>query len=168
MIIPIHAFPKMNIHMKEYVPKYIDFGTVPIQTEEYKEIPLKNIIDKAFEYELIPVKLCEQIKIEPLYGSIDGLSNRNISIKFTPTNYGIFQSEYEFRLSEMDYQPVLITISGSCNLYNRVVNENIIKHMKKLKDPDSTISSLDLTLNKKIKNTKISLDDVAEVKLILI
>lgn len=168
MIIPIHAFPKMNIHMKEYVPKYIDFGTVPIQTEEYKEIVLKNIIDKAFEFELVPVKLCEQITIDTLYGSVEGFTNRRISIKFTPSNYGIFQSEYEFRLSEMEFKPVLITIIGACNLYNRVLNENIIKHMKKLKDPDGTISSLDLSFNKKIKNTKITLEDVAEVKFNLI
>jgi hypothetical protein len=30
MIIPIHAYPKMNIHVKEYFPKYIDFGTVQL------------------------------------------------------------------------------------------------------------------------------------------
>jgi hypothetical protein len=164
MIIPIHAFPKMNIHMKEYLPKFIDFGTVPIQIGGMKDITLRNIIDKPFEFELVPVKLCEEIQIEPLFGNVDGLSNRNISIKFLPNSFGFFQSEYEFRLSELDYQPVLITISGSCNLYNRVINENIIKHMKKLKDPDGTLNSLDLTLNKKVKNTKISLDDVAEVK----
>ena len=30
IIIPIHAYPRMNIFVKEYIPKLIDFGNIPI------------------------------------------------------------------------------------------------------------------------------------------
>jgi hypothetical protein len=133
MIIPIHAFPRMNIHLKEYVPKNIDFGTVAINTKEEKNIILKNIIDVGFEFELIPVSTCDEIKVEPLYGEVESLWNKTITISFNPKSFGIFKAEYNFVLSEFDFQPVMISIFGSCNVFDRVVSENIIKHMKKLK-----------------------------------
>jgi hypothetical protein len=163
MMIPIHAFPKMNIHMKEYVPKYIDFGTISINTGDHKEIILRNIIDIGFEFELVPISTCEEIKIEPVYGEIQPISNKMITIKFVPQAYGIFKAEYEFRLSEFDFEPVLVSIFGSCNVFDKVINENIIKHMKKMKDKTSENYSLELSLNKKIKNSKISLMDVRNI-----
>ena len=36
MVIPIHAFPKMNIHCQEYFPKFINFGAVHLNTEKIK------------------------------------------------------------------------------------------------------------------------------------
>jgi hypothetical protein len=56
MIIPIHAYPRMDMSLKEYLPKYIDFGTFPINSLDTKEIVLNNTIPVTFEYELVPVK----------------------------------------------------------------------------------------------------------------
>jgi hypothetical protein len=158
MMIPIHAFPRMNIHIKEYLPKYIDFGTVSINSTEKKQITLRNIINVPFEYEFVPVKHCSEIIIDPLFGDISSISNTFIDVKFSPKSYGFFQSEYEFRLSEMDYQPFFITISGSCNVFDKVLNENIIKHMKKLKDLSINNTEMVTNINKKHK-TKISIDE---------
>ena len=146
MMIPIHAFPRMNIHQIDYLPKKIDFGTVSINNSKTKNIELKNIIDVGFEYELIPISICDEIKLDPIFGEVDSLSNKTISITFNPRSYGIFKAEYKFILSEFDYQPVLLSIFGSCNVFDRVLNENIIKHMKNLKsDADELV---DLKLNK--------------------
>jgi hypothetical protein len=155
LLIPIHAFPKMNMHVRDYLPKFFDFGTVTLGTEQQKIIPLKNIIDKPFEFEILPIKTCEEISIEPLLGNIEAFDLKNIYIRFKPKTYSFFRSEYEFRLSEMDYQPIIISIVGSCNLFDKVINENIIKHMKGLKE---TEQSLDLSLSKK-KGTKIILNE---------
>ncbi len=144
----------MNVHLKDYVPKNIDFGNVPINTQQDKYIILKNIIDVGFEFELIPVSTCEDIKIEPLYGEIEALWNKSITISFNPKSYGIFMAEYKFVLSEFDYQPVLITIFGCCNVFDRVLNENIIKHMKKLKSEKEEKEQVKL-LNMSVTNKNI-------------
>lgn len=148
----------MNIHMKEYIPRYIDFGNVQINTTETKELLLKNIITVPFEFEFVPIKSCPGIVIEPLVGEINPLSNKTINIKSIPTAYGLSIAEYEFRLSEFDYEPVLISISSSCNVYDKVLNENIIKHMKKLKEnPNTSNYSIDLKLNDSMKkNNKLN------------
>lgn len=141
MIVPIHAYPKMNIHMKgSYIPKYIDLGTIALNSSTSKEIILKNIITVPFEYEFVPVKDCKEITIIPALGDIDAFSNKAVKIIFHPESYGSFSAEYEFRLSEFDFKAVLVTIFGACNVFDKVINENIIKRMKKLKD----IPELDL------------------------
>jgi hypothetical protein len=163
LLIPIHAFPKMNMHVTDYLSKFYDFGTVSLSTEQQKIIPLKNIIDKPFEFEIVPIKVCDEIRIEPLYGNIEAFDVKNIYIRFKPQTYSFFRSEYEFRLSEMDYQPLIISIVGSCNLFDKVLNENIIKHMKGLKEPEH---SLDLSLSKKM-GTKIILNENLNLVVIL-
>ncbi len=32
LMIPIHAYPRMNLNIKEYIPKYLDFGTIAINS----------------------------------------------------------------------------------------------------------------------------------------
>jgi phage-related protein len=141
--IPIHAYPKMNIHMKEYVPKYINFGTVQINSGEHKEIVLRNVVTSSFEYEIVPLKVCDAISVDPLLGEIEGFSNKVIVFQFKPIAYGLYVAEYEFRLSEFDYQPIVINVCGTCNVYDKVMNDNMIKHMKQFKykpiDSEGTI-----------------------------
>jgi len=139
--------------MNNYVPRFIDFGTIAINTKGHKEILLKNIITLPFEFELVPVKVCNEIQIGPLYGEIEAVSNKTISFTFAPESYGLFISEYEFRLSEFEYKPFLITITGNCNIFDKVLNENILIHMKKqrerkiLSNMKSSIASLDIMNN---------------------
>lgn len=156
MIIPIHAFPVMNIHMKEYIPKYVDLGNVTVNSCLIKDLTLRNIIDVPFEYELISLKFCEEISLAPCTGEIDSCSQTIIYVKFSPKSYGFFQAEYEFRLSELDFEPVKLTISGNCNVFDKVLNENMIKHMKRLKEiPDNS--------NERRKELKINTTNAAEV-----
>ena len=133
-MIPIHAYPKMNIHQVEYFPRFIDFGVVQINQIGIKEIYLKNIITLPFEFELVPKKTCNEVTIESMHGEIEGISNKKITFKFSPESYGLFLSEYEFHLSEFEYKPILITITGSCNVFDKVLNENIVTQMKKQRD----------------------------------
>lgn len=129
MLIPIHATPKMNLHAKEYVPKYLDFGTVDINSTDSKDILLKNIIDLPFEYEIVPVKKTNEISIEPLMGEINANSFRVLTFKFSPKTYGFFKAEFEFRLSEHGYKNTVITVCGSCNTFD----QNRFKKIKNLK-----------------------------------
>jgi hypothetical protein len=133
-IIPIHAYPKMNIHMKEYVPRFLDLGNININTSETRSIVLRNIITASFEYELVPVKPCPNIMVDNVVGTVDPLSNKTISFKFKPNAYGTYMADYEFRLSEFEFKPVIISVSGTCNVYNIPNNTNMIKHMKKFKE----------------------------------
>jgi hypothetical protein len=49
-------------------------------------------------------------------------------------------------------------VSGSCNLFDRVITDNIIKKMKGLKESGNN-TSLDLTYNKKLQMKPLK-DDI--------
>lgn len=121
LIIPIHAYPVMNIHKyPKYVPRFINFDSVLLNHTATKSITFKNIIEAAsFEFEFVPVKTCPEIQILPFFGEIEPSSDRQITVSFNPSKYGTYISEYEFRLSEYNFEPIRVTISGTCKVYDK-------------------------------------------------
>ena len=126
LVIPIHAFPVMDINKTpNYVPKFIDFNNVVVFSNEKRTIKLFNKISKAaFQFEFYSndkVKTPE-IKIEPLYGEVKPNNEVSIDIIFNPNKLGIYTANYIFRLSEFDFNPTTIVITGSCNRLNNYDN----------------------------------------------
>ena len=66
IIIPIHAYPKMNIFVKECLQKLIDFGNVTIVINVTNNISVKNLIDQNFRYKISTINNCKEIKIEKI------------------------------------------------------------------------------------------------------
>ena len=117
IIIPIHAYPRMNIFVKEYIPKLIDFGNIPIDLPTTKNITVKNLIDQNFKYKITPVNDCKEIKIEKMEDTFYEMKDNLIKITINPQKYGIFKGEYEFQVSEVDFQPYIFTVFATCNSF---------------------------------------------------
>lgn len=118
IVIPIHAYPKMNVHASEYIPKFIDLGNVTIDTIEKKDLCINNIIDIPFTYEIKCVKECREISISPMVGEFPALNSKRLLISMAPKKYGIFRAEYEFKMSEIDFVPYIFTIYGTCHNFS--------------------------------------------------
>lgn len=118
IVIPIHAYPKMNVHASEYIPKFIDLGNVTIDTIEKKDLCINNIIDIPFTYEIKCVKECSEISISPMVGEFPALNSKRLLISMAPKKYGIFRAEYEFKMSEIDFVPYIFTIYGTCHNFS--------------------------------------------------
>ena len=174
IIIPIHAYPKMNIFAKEYIPKLIDFGNITIDTSSSKEISVKNLIDQNFKYKITPINDCKEIKIEKMEDTFYEMKDNVIKITITPQKYGIFRGEYEFQVSEVDFQPYIFTVFATCNCFEtsnvlyprylapinvkkkqRIEKEDLLNLMKQSeKQNESNIDNLE-DKNKKINLSKI-------------
>ena len=115
IVIPIHAYPKMNIHVKDYIPKMIDIGNVTIDTTERKEIAINNIIDIPFTYEIRCIRPCDEITLSPMSGEFPAFNTKRLVASLTPKKYGIFRAEFEFRMSEIDFVPYTFTVYGTCH-----------------------------------------------------
>ena len=129
IIIPIHAFPKMNIHVKDYIPKMIDLGNITIETTEKKDFAINNIIDIPFKFQITPINECDEISLTPLNGEIKPFETQKFNISITPKKYGILRGEYEFKVNEIDYQPLKFQIFATCNNYN---TNNLIEEAQKI------------------------------------
>ena len=117
IIIPIHAYPRMNIFVKEYIPKLIDFGNIPIDSTVSKNISVKNLIDQNFKYKITPVNDCQEIKIDKMEDTFYEMKDNLIKITINPKKYGIFKADYEFQVSEVDFQPYIFTVFATCNSF---------------------------------------------------
>jgi hypothetical protein len=129
IIIPIHAFPKMNVHVKEYVPKMIDLGNITIETTEKKDFVINNIIDIPFKFQITPLNECEEITLNPLMGEIKPFETQRFNISITPKKFGIYRGEYEFKVNEVDYQPQKFEIFATCKSYD---TNNLIEEAQKI------------------------------------
>jgi len=117
IIIPIHAYPRMNIFVKEYIPKLIDFGNIPIDSTVSKNISVKNLIDQNFKYKITPMNECPEIKIDKMEDTFYEMKDNLIKITINPKKYGIFKGDYEFQVSEVDFQPYIFTVFATCNSF---------------------------------------------------
>ena len=117
IIIPIHAYPRMNIFVKEYIPKLIDFGNIPIDSTVSKNISVKNLIDQNFKYKITPMNDYPEIKIDTMEDTFYEMRDNLIKITISPKKYGIFKADYEFQVSEVDFQPYIFTVFATCNSF---------------------------------------------------
>ena len=117
IIIPIHAYPRMNIFVKEYIPKLIDFGNIPIDSTVSKNISVKNLIDQNFKYKITPMNDCPEIKIDKMEDTFYEMKDNLIKVTISPKKYGIFKGDFEFQVSEVDFQPYIFTVFATCNSF---------------------------------------------------
>ena len=117
IIIPIHAYPRMNIFVKEYIPKLIDFGNIPIDSSVSKNISVKNLIDQNFKYKITPMNDYPEIKIDKMEDTFYEMRDNLIKITISPKKYGIYKGDYEFQVSEVDFQPYIFTVFATCNSF---------------------------------------------------
>lgn len=121
LILPIHAYPVMNIHKyPKYIPRFISFDAVMLNHSATKSFSFSNLIETAsFEFEFVPVSTSPEIQINPIFGEIEAQSEKTINITFSPVKYGTYISEYEFRLSEYNFEPIKLVVSGCCKVYEK-------------------------------------------------
>ena len=159
IIIPIHAYPKMNMFAKEYIPKIIDFGNVNINTTQNKNIAVNNLIDLDFKYAINSINSCNEIKIEPMKGVFEKMNNNIIKVTISPKKYGIFRGEYEFKINEIDFQPYTFTVFATCNSFetSNIYNAKYLPPLKETK-PVKRIEKEDLLNVNQIDKAEPNLD----------
>ena len=165
LTIPIHAYPVMNINKSpNYIPRFIDFNKVMINKTEERHITVTNIVTTAgFEFELIPIKSCSEIQIIPLFGEIPANGDFTITIKFTPQRYGVFLSDYDFRLSEFGFKPTRLSISGTCAIFDN--SEQISEKISQSKNTNpfkEASNKIQYPQNKINKEKQDKIDKAAE------
>ena len=170
LIVPIEAYPVMNINKyPKYVPKYISFDGIMINHTAEKILSFYNQIeDGSFEYEFVPIKTCPEITLNPIYSEVKAKTEVQVKIVFNPMKYGTFLSEYEFRLSEYNFEPVKVAISGVCKVFDkskldfdeiRANNDNIANDYK-----ESSLSKM-RSVNYRLKpKEKIEVEEKKEQK----
>jgi len=111
LIVPIHGYPSAN---DIYLPRIIDFGSVALGTSRTKVIPLSCKIPIQFEFDITLLDSHPDFEITPLAGVIPPDGTTNVTVTFLPTKHRTARTELQFNISQFDFEPVVVTIVGSC------------------------------------------------------
>ena len=111
LLVPIHAYPVMN---EVNVPRRIDFGKCYLSETCKRVVRLACDVPIQFEFRLSIRKDHSDFRVSPLSGVVPADGSVEITIEFTPLEFGTCILELLVYVAQFNFEPILCTITGSC------------------------------------------------------